>query len=187
MKDASESFEVQDPPRNPAEKTASARRCFVALGVTVLLLSCGHGAAANSGVAAGDVVVYERLDFDQDARGFSATSGARTELTADSVTGQALRIRPRRGWAGAQLPLGIEGSQDLKLAFLAKGLDYPAADLNVFDRRADDNTTSASPRFLDPDRWTAVLYSLDQFVYIVLYGFPRASSLCFETFGSQGV
>jgi len=147
------------------EKLRLTRAGRTVLGATALLLSCGMGAPLNEGTPARDVVVYQRLDFDESAGGFKATNGAHTELTEDAVAGKALLVRPKRGWAGAQLQLAVEGSEGLRLALHAKGMDYPSAELNVFDGLTDDNTTSDSPRFLYPDRWTPVLYSLDHFVY----------------------
>ena len=131
----------------------------------LLMSGCGAATPLESGTEAGGLTVYRRLDFDDDTGGLRAAGSARLELTADAVSGRALAIQPRRKWAGARLALRISGSQGLKVAFFARGLDYPRAQINAYDAVAGDNTTSLAPRFLTPDRWTPVLYSLDRFSY----------------------
>ncbi|HVY61347.1 MAG TPA: GDSL-type esterase/lipase family protein, partial [Planctomycetota bacterium] len=68
-------------------------------------------------------------------------------------------------YGGAALPVKVEGSRGLKLAFLAKGEHFPAAALNVADALSKDNTTSYAYRVLPDGAWRPVLYRLDAFRY----------------------
>jgi len=64
-----------------------------------------------------------------------------------------------------RLKVDIEGSEGLKMAFLAKGEGFDRATLNVYDEAQDDNTTPYAYRWLPDGRWTPVLYRLDRFRY----------------------
>ena len=119
----------------------------------------------NSSSVKGGAQVYRRIDFEDDLGGFRPARRATVERTSDAVSGQALLCRPRERWAGTELRIQIAGSRDLKIAFLAKGRDFPKASLNVFDRLANDNTTSYAPRFLPDDEWIPIVYYLDAFRY----------------------
>ena len=111
------------------------------------------------------LIVYATTDFDSNVGGFEGANGGEVHLTEDSVAGTALRCRPNKHWGGTSLAIDIQGSEDLKIAFLGKGTDWSRAAVNVFDKLADDNTTTYAPRKLVPDTWTPVIYYLEDFRY----------------------
>ncbi len=110
----------------------------------------------NEGVKAGSVTVYTRA--------------------AD------MEIRDTGGGLARTIDLKIRNSRGLKVAFVARG-ETPGGEVaaygktdsgapvtwsvpfNMFDRRADDNTTSKAYRFLAPGRWQPMLYYCGRFRY----------------------
>jgi len=119
----------------------------------------------EAGTKAGDVVVYTKCLFDKALEPFDPSGKAKLSLTHDSAGGRALLCVCEGKWSGPQLPLSISGSSKLKLAFLAKGTNFPKASLNAYDALARDNTTPYAHRYLPDRTWTPVLYWIDQFRY----------------------
>ncbi len=63
------------------------------------------------------------------------------------------------------IPLEIEGSAGLKLAFLARATGgISTVPLNMFDAKAGDNTTPKAYAWVD-DTWRPILYRCDRFRY----------------------
>jgi hypothetical protein len=63
------------------------------------------------------------------------------------------------------IPLEIEGSTRLRLAFLARATGgISAVPLNMFDSRAGDNTTPKAYAWVD-DTWRPIVYRCDRFRY----------------------
>lgn len=116
-------------------------------------------------VEAGGVTVYYKNDFEQGKKGFSGSKKVEQKLIQTHDSGQALQTVSKEKWAGPGLDLDIQGSQELKIAFLAKGQNFPRARLNVYDQKAEDNTTAYAYRHLSNDTWTPVVYHLDRFRY----------------------
>ncbi len=117
------------------------------------------------GKESGGVRVYYKMSFNDSQAGFAPDNEARLSLVADAVHGQALRVECPQSWSAAQLPIGIAGSRELKMALLMKGDKLPFAGVNVADAVAGDNTTSYAYRYLDDGVWTPIVYFLDRFRY----------------------
>jgi hypothetical protein len=65
----------------------------------------------------------------------------------------------------ASIPLKVDGSQELKVAFVARGTGgVQRASLNIFDAKAQDNTTALSYAWVD-EAWRPILYRCDRFRY----------------------
>lgn len=65
----------------------------------------------------------------------------------------------------ASVPLKVEGSQGLKVAFIARGTGgVQRVPLNMFDAKAQDNTTALSYAWVD-ESWRPVVYRCDRFRY----------------------
>jgi hypothetical protein len=63
------------------------------------------------------------------------------------------------------IPLKIEGSTDLKLAFLAKATSgISTIPLNMFDAKASDNTTPKAYAWVE-NNWQPIVYRCDRFRY----------------------
>ena len=117
------------------------------------------------GTNTGGVTIYYKADFDDAMQGFRGSKKLEMSLTQDAISGKALKAVCKEKWAGPALNFDIKGSEDLKMAFMAKGQNFQVAGLNVFDQKARDNTTPYAYRFLPDNIWTPVLYYLDRFRY----------------------
>jgi hypothetical protein len=117
------------------------------------------------GEVAGGVTVYHKIDFNRESGGWRASDGADASLTDDAIDGRAFRVQCRKGWSGCELPINIAGSRGLKIALLMKGHNLESAGVNVYDLAARDNTTAYGYRYVDPERFTPMLYFLDRFRY----------------------
>lgn len=137
---------------------------LIVAGSAVLMFHQPISAAYQAPKEVGGVTVYYKTGFDKELGGFDGVH-AKLRLTDDAVSGQALQATCLKKWAGPSLSLNIKGSKDLKIAFLAKGENFPLAQINLFDTRAHDNTTSYAYRYLANGRWTPVLYDVDRFHY----------------------
>ncbi len=132
--------------------------------VLISLLGACNGAQSNPQKKEG-VLLYFKNNFDQGKIGFNPSKKASLLLTQDAISGKALEIVCRQKWAGAALKVHISGSKALKIAFMAKGINFKRATLNFFDQKAYDNTTPYGYRFLPEKEWTPVLYYVDLFHY----------------------
>lgn len=121
--------------------------------------------ASTNPARAGGVTVYAKADFDAGKDGFSGSKQVEQRLVREAVSGRALQTVCLERWAGPALDFEIQGSQNLKIAFLAKGSNFQRAAINVFDQRAQDNTTPYGYRTLPNGVWRPVLYFLDRFRY----------------------
>ena len=113
----------------------------------------------------GGVTIYHKIDFDKEMQGFYGSKKVEQMLVDDAVSGKALKTVCKEKWAGPALNFDIKGSKDLKMAFLAKGSNFQAASLNIYDKKARDNTTPYGYRFLPDNRWIPILYYVDRFRY----------------------
>ena len=76
-----------------------------------------------------------------------------------------LVIRDTGHGPALELPISIEGSAGLKLAFTARATGgIRTANLNMFDAVARDNTTAHSYAWVD-ESWRPILYRCDRFNY----------------------
>lgn len=108
-------------------------------GVLVFIFLLLGEAPAQQPTRAGSVLVYLR------------TQGLRVEDAGDG---------PARN-----IPVRIQGSSGLKLAFLARASGgITEVPLNLYDRRAHDNTTPKAYAWVD-EHWRPVLYRADRFRY----------------------
>jgi len=64
------------------------------------------------------------------------------------------------------LPLGIKGSKNLKVAFVARGVgkSVTRVPFNLYDLRARNNTSSVADRWVD-GRWRTIVYYVKDFNY----------------------
>ena len=77
-----------------------------------------------------------------------------------------MEIRDTGEGLAKTIALSIQNSTGLKVAFLARGDEgVTRVPLNMFDRRAGDNTTPKAYRMLFAGRWQRVLYRCDHFRY----------------------
>ncbi len=129
-----------------------------------LQASCGSGVSSQPKEEKG-IIVYYKNNFDQDLGGFRGARGLELDLSKSEIEGKALEATVKKQWKGPGLSINIQGSKDLRMAFMAKGVQFRRATLNVFDNKANDNTTPNGYRFLPDDRWVPVLYCLDRFRY----------------------
>ena len=111
------------------------------------------------------IIIYYKNDFDKSKKGFHGSRKVSQKLVDDSISGKALLSICKKKWAGPMLDLDIKGSKNLKIAFMAKGENFKVATLNMFDKKANDNTTPYGYRFLPDDTWVPVLYYVDLFRY----------------------
>jgi hypothetical protein len=104
-----------------------------------LMLGCVNAPAQQGTQQSGGVTVYRKFD----------------QLTIrDTGSGPAL-----------ELPLRIQGSAGLKLAFTARATGgIQTVDLNMFDTVAQDNTTAQSYAWVD-ESWRPIVYRCDRFHY----------------------
>ncbi len=78
----------------------------------------------------------------------------------ESITAEDAGKGPR-----ASLSIGIHGSIDLKLVFLARASGgVTRAPVNMYDVEAGDNTTPRAPAWVD-ETWRPILYRVDRFRY----------------------
>lgn len=112
-----------------------------------------------------DVTIYHKIDFDKGMQGFYGSKKVRQILVDDATSGKALKTVCKAKWSGPALNFNIKGSENLKMAFWAKGNNFPVASINVYDKKANDNTTPYGYRILPDKKWTPVLYYLDRFRY----------------------
>lgn len=119
----------------------------------------------DKGTVVGGVTIYRKVNFDKDEGGFSVSGKGKATLSDDAVSGKAFHVTCEGRWTGPQIGFEIKGSKDLRIAMMAKGLNYGRASLNVYDRRAKDNTTTYASRFIDNGKWTPIIYHLDRFRY----------------------
>lgn len=76
-----------------------------------------------------------------------------------------LQVKDAGRGPAATIPLKVEGSAGLKIAFLARATGgINRVPLNVYDTRARDNTTAQAPAFVD-ETWRPVVYRCDRFRY----------------------
>jgi lysophospholipase L1-like esterase len=113
----------------------------------------------NKGTQAGGVTIYYRTTF-EDENPWRSSNDGELSITDDSISGKALKVIAGGKWSGAQLPINIGGSRDLRMAFHMKGHNFPAASCNIYDTAAGDNTTPYGHRYLKDDEWVPVLYYL---------------------------
>jgi len=113
----------------------------------------------------GGVLIYYKTGFDKKRGDFRPSRGASLSFTEDAIYGRALEALCKKKWAGPALKIHISGSKALKIAFMAKGINFKRATLNFFDQKAHDNTTPYGYRFLPDGEWTPVLYYVDLFHY----------------------
>ncbi|WP_456432066.1 hypothetical protein [Thermosulfuriphilus sp.] len=137
---------------------------FLVFSLWLGLISCSASNSTEPERRAG-VTIYYRTNFDQDQGGFYGSKQVRQTLVEEAISGKALKTICRQKWSGPALKIKIEGSQGLKIAFMAKGLGFKLARLNLFDKLANDNTTPYAYRFLPEASWTPVLYYVDRFHY----------------------
>jgi len=149
-----------------------AARRFALLACTLGVFASAPACSSDEGGAVrgpfeadGVTVYYYRADFKGGKGGFTGSKRVRQKLAQDGAAGNALRTECLAKWAGPRLKVDIEGSEGLKMAFLAKGEGFDRATLNVYDEAQDDNTTPYAYRWLPDGRWTPVLYRLDRFRY----------------------
>ncbi len=64
------------------------------------------------------------------------------------------------------LPLGVKGSKNLKVAFVARGVgkSVTRVPFNLYDLRARNNTSSVADRWID-GRWRTIVYYVKDFNY----------------------
>ncbi len=107
------------------------------LTVTMCILNSPWGLAQSD--SADDLTVYARMD--------------------------RLEIKDQGRGPRHHIPLNIEGSSGLKLAFLARATGgISSVPLNMFDATARDNTTPQAYMNVDTD-WRPIVYRIDQFRY----------------------
>lgn len=76
-----------------------------------------------------------------------------------------LQVKDSGRGPAATIPLKIEGSAGLKIAFVARATGgINRVPLNLYDTRAKDNTTALSYAWVD-DTWRPVVYRCDRFRY----------------------
>ena len=133
--------------------------------ITIFFLTGCSAGTSSEPQEKGGVLVYYQTDFDEGKGGFHPAKRAKLRLTEDAISGKALETICKQKWAGPALNVNIEGSKGLKIAFLAKGVNFYRATLNMWDKKAGDNTTPYGYRFLPDGEWTPVLYYVDLFRY----------------------
>jgi hypothetical protein len=75
------------------------------------------------------------------------------------------------------LPLGVKGSKNLKIALLARGVgEVRTAGFNLYDMRARNNTTTWCYRWVSED-WRPVVYYVEDFHYNGTYDLVAASTM----------
>lgn len=115
--------------------------------------------------SSGGVTVYYKTNYGNGMEGFYGAGKVQQVLTEDAVSGKALKTTCKGRFSGPACKINVSGAKGLKLAFLAKGINYQAARLNVYDAKAGDNTTSYAYRLLPNETWVPVVYYLDRFRY----------------------
>ena len=137
-------------------------------GIVAIILysfSSPDGNAANEPIQAAGVTIYAKSDFNEGKDAFSGSKQVQQTLVEDAISGQALKTVCLEKWAGPALGFSVQGSTDLKMAFMAKGEGYKRAALNVFDKKANDNTTPYGYRRLPDNKWRPIVYYLERFRY----------------------
>jgi len=88
--------------------------------------------------------------------------GVTVYKTWDTVT---IPNTPGKGTT-KNLPLGVKGSKNLKVAFLARGVgkSVTRVPFNLYDLRARNNTSSTADRWVDA-RWRPIVYYVKDFNY----------------------
>lgn len=98
------------------------------------------------------------------ASGASAQPAARGAVTVYHRVAE-LEVRDSGRGPSASIPLAVAGSKGLKLAFVARAVGgITRVPLNMFDARAQDNTTALSYAWVD-ETWRPILYRVDRFRY----------------------
>lgn len=98
------------------------------------------------------------------ASGAAAQPAARSAVTVYHRVAE-LEVRDTGRGPAATIPLTVAGSKGLKLAFVARAVGgITRVPLNMFDARAQDNTTALSYAWVD-ETWRPVLYRVDRFRY----------------------
>lgn len=115
--------------------------------------------------SSGGVTVYCKANYDNGMEGFYGAGKIQQVLTEDAISGKAHKTICKRRFSGPACKINVSGSKGMKLAFLAKGINYQAAMLNVYDAKAGDNTTPYAYRLLPNETWVPVVYYLDRFRY----------------------
>ncbi|MCJ8331102.1 MAG: hypothetical protein HRT89_07945 [Lentisphaeria bacterium] len=118
----------------------------------------------DKGTIVGGVTVYHK-EFFEKGPGKWKMSGDAVITQDKGVVGKGLKVQCKGKWSGTQLPLAIDGSKDLKLAFHAYSKGMSAASVNIFDSIKKDNTSSYGPRNITENKWTPILYHIERFHY----------------------
>jgi lysophospholipase L1-like esterase len=88
-------------------------------------------------------------------------SGVTVYKAWDSVT---IPNTPGKGTT-KNLPLGVKGSKDLKVACVARGVGpVSSVRFNLYDVRARNNTSSTADRWVDSE-WRTIVYYVEDFCY----------------------
>jgi hypothetical protein len=140
----------------------------VLLAVSVFALACVRGETAVQDGSPAALQVHLKLDFDDSRNPFDASGNADVALVDDpaqALTGRSLAIRRTKegGSFGARAPLQIAGSQKLRVAFVMRAVGMRDVTVNVFDARANDNTTPASRARVADDAWRPVVFAVEDF------------------------
>ncbi len=94
----------------------------------------------------------------------SAQPGARGSVTVYHKVAH-LEVRDTGRGPSAAIPVALTGSRGLKLAFMARAVGgITRVPVNMFDARAQDNTTARSYAWVD-ESWRPILYRVDRFHY----------------------
>jgi hypothetical protein len=130
--------------------------------VLVLRQAGGVGFGSDAG---GECEVYLKCDFAHHKGNFRPIGSTQLDRCDDACGGPALRLRRIQpgGDFGARLPLFIDGAANLTIVYLCKAKGVPRAMLNIWDQSAQDNITPKHYVELSPERWTPVVYHVDQF------------------------
>ncbi len=111
------------------------------------------------------VKVYQRSSFDKEAHGWKSAYTGVLEHSDESVSGKSLRVSYGQKGIGAETPVSVSGSRDLRIAVHMRGRSLPFVMIKMYDEVAKDNTTAYGYRYLRAKGWTPILYHIDRFRY----------------------
>ena len=139
------------------------------LTASLLALACVRGEMpARGAVAQTPATVHLKLDFDDGVHPFTASGNGAVAVVDDAaqaLSGRSLSIRRTTagGYFGAIAPLPIGGASGLRIGFVMRAAAMRDVTVNVFDERANDNTTPASPARVADDTWRPVVFAVEDF------------------------